>query len=68
MLLKYIGKFVTDGVVFSFGVAMAYYIDAFGSSNTEVSLIISLYNGLAFCGSPVVSVLVNKYGARPGLK
>ena len=46
---------------------MAYYVEGFGHSGlTQVSLIISFYNGLAYCGSPVVSVLIEKYGARLG--
>ncbi|XP_052784507.1 monocarboxylate transporter 12-like [Mya arenaria] len=56
--------FITDGLLYSFGVINVELLEYFGSSRGSTAFIASICTSITFLIGPIVSMLVNKFGCR----
>ncbi|VDI76009.1 Hypothetical predicted protein [Mytilus galloprovincialis] len=57
-------SFLVDGVCFTFGLFLPYFLDHFGGSKGKTALLGSVMNGMYLSFGPISSAFVKKFGAR----
>ncbi|XP_055932857.1 monocarboxylate transporter 13-like [Argiope bruennichi] len=55
---------ITDGVMYSFGVFYAQFLEYFETTGALASLVMSIFVGSCCVAGPIASALINKYGCR----